>query len=67
MFELGLQLLIGIVEKQVQKSIDKGKRLKALQKIFSEEAQEKVAKLYQVYTTAAIELEDELAEANEEQ
>ena len=60
MFELGVQLLIGIIEKQLEKSAKKGKPMKALKKIFSEEAQTIVAKFYQVYTTAAIELEDEI-------
>jgi len=60
MFDLAVTLLISIIEKQVQKSRDKGKPMKALKKIFSEEAQEKVAAFYEAYTMTALELEDEL-------
>ena len=60
MFDIAISLLISIIEKQVQKSKDKGKPMKALKKIFSEDTQEKVAKFYEAYTIAAIELEDEL-------
>ena len=60
MFDIAISLLISIIEKQVQKSKDKEKPMKALKKIFSEDTQEKVAKFYEAYTIAAIELEDEL-------
>lgn len=59
-FEIILDIFTSLIEKAIERRKKKGKSNKFVQKVFSQEAQEKVMKAFHAYVTMADELEDEL-------
>ena len=63
--ELVISLGIGLLEKHIERMKEKGKPLKAVKKIMSDETEEKLHKLLELYTMVKVSLEDELAEEHD--